>query len=607
LASSGSYIIEYNDGHKTSIEEISLNGKSYFSMKKAAEVFFPRKNYNEQSTEIKWDRTTLRFNPVSFFVVVDKDGNEFVYQMSLPTLIYKGELIIPVSPFFEIISKFGLLNANFNGRYIKLFEDITERKKENSTHKNEKIDVQQKKITVKKEIEVQKTIINEEEPSGKPSKVSPGHEPDKYIIPDDLIIRRPGADEKVTEEDTLILNDDIENYGIAGELYASLMIMPEAKKNWINKITFEERDSYTYITFNAPDTVMKWQKPEMDGTTLIIRFPGLLNKVKLDTLKYPPEIKSITANVIKDILVYRIDLNALDITGSTTLKKDSFKKLTLRLLLKNAPEQKLNREEIIKQTFMDSTEIPAPAKEADVRVSANPKEAKKWDLDVVILDPGHGGQDPGAISIFGFLEKTLALEIAKEVRNELKKTMPKLKVLMTREDDRFIELQNRTKFANKSHGKLFVSIHLNSMPEKPYPSNGFETYILRAGRTDDAIRVADKENSVIDLEKGKNDYKKLTEEELIIATMAQSSFVKFSELFAGILQNEVAATTPMKSRGVNQAGFYVLVGASMPNVLFEAGFLSNEVDEKFITGKNGTKSIAKGIANAIGEFYKLTL
>jgi N-acetylmuramoyl-L-alanine amidase len=142
------------------------------------------------------------------------------------------------------------------------------------------------------------------------------------------------------------------------------------------------------------------------------------------------------------------------------------------------------------------------------------------------------------------------------------------------------------------------------MPEKPYPSNGFETYILRAGRTDDAIRVADKENSVVDLEKNKDDYKKLTEEELIIATMAQSSFVKFSELFAGILQNEVAAITPMKSRGVNQAGFYVLVGASMPNVLFEAGFLSNEEDEKFITGKNGTKSIAKGIANAIVKYSK---
>jgi N-acetylmuramoyl-L-alanine amidase len=603
VATAGSYTVEYKNGNKTSIDEISLNGKAYFSLKKAADIFFPGKKYNEQSNEIKWNGNTLRFNPVSFFVVIDKDSKENVYQMSLPTLIYKGELIIPITPFFEILSKYGLIFAEFNGKLVKISENLTETKKEDKALKNQKI-IKPKKSTYTNDIiKVQDTVNIKPEISEEPIKVSPKHEPDKYIIPKDLIIRHPKVEEKEIEVDTVDVNQDIENYGTEGELYASLILMPETKKNYINKIVLEEKDSYTYITFIAPDTVMKWQKPEMDWGTLIIRFPDLTNKVKFDTLKYPVGIKSISSKVINNILVYDITLTARDISG-TSIKKTAYNKATIRLQLKNIPEENLSREEILRQTFIDSTEIAAPPKETDLKAPANPKEARKWDLDVVILDPGHGGQDPGAISIFGYLEKTLALEIAKEVRGELKKTMPDLKVLLTREDDRFIELQNRTKYANKSHGKLFVSIHLNSMPEKPYPSNGFETYILRAGRTDDAIRVADKENSVIDLEKSKEDYKKLTEEELIIATMAQSSFVKFSELFAGILQNEVAATTPMKSRGVNQAGFYVLVGASMPNVLFEAGFLSNEQDEKFITGKNGTGSIAKGIANAIVKYSK---
>ncbi|MCL5990756.1 MAG: N-acetylmuramoyl-L-alanine amidase, partial [Bacteroidetes bacterium] len=154
----------------------------------------------------------------------------------------------------------------------------------------------------------------------------------------------------------------------------------------------------------------------------------------------------------------------------------------------------------------------------------------------------------------------------------------------------------------KNKGKLFVSIHLNSAATKPGTANGFETYILRPGRNDDAVRVANFENSVIKLEKKTEKYKRLTEEELIIATMAQSAFVKFSELFARTLQSEVEKTTAMKNRGVNQAGFYVLVGASMPNVLFEAAFLSNQSDEDYVNSVDGINAIAQGIFNAISRY-----
>jgi N-acetylmuramoyl-L-alanine amidase len=232
-------------------------------------------------------------------------------------------------------------------------------------------------------------------------------------------------------------------------------------------------------------------------------------------------------------------------------------------------------------------------------------ERKRWELDVIVLDPGHGGKDAGCISINGYQEKDIALKIAKELRGLINQNMPETKVVMTRSDDTFIELYRRGQIANESHGKLFISIHINAARTKPSPAKGFETYILRPGRNDDAIKVANKENAVVKYEKKQSNYKALTEEEMIIVTMAQSTFVKFSELFARTVQEEVSKTTPMFDRGVNQAGFLVLVGASMPNVLFEAGFASNTEDESYLISKEGQHKIALGLYNAIQKYSEM--
>ena len=232
------------------------------------------------------------------------------------------------------------------------------------------------------------------------------------------------------------------------------------------------------------------------------------------------------------------------------------------------------------------------------------KEKKKWNLDVIVIDPGHGGKDAGAISINGYKEKDLVLKIAHNLKDLINENMPGTKVVMTRDDDTFIELYQRGQIANQNSGKLFISIHLNSMPHKPSPSNGFESYILRPGRTDDAIRVANRENDVVKLEKSQSRYSNLTEEQMIISTMAQNSFIKLSERFASMLQSEVSKTTPLEDRGVNQAGFFVLVGASMPSVLFEGAFLSNPKDEKFISSSTGQQKIAHGMFNAIRKYAK---
>jgi len=224
----------------------------------------------------------------------------------------------------------------------------------------------------------------------------------------------------------------------------------------------------------------------------------------------------------------------------------------------------------------------------------------RWKLDTVVLDAGHGGKDPGTTGRKGTKEKDIALDIVKRVGLLLEKNT-KLKVIYTREEDVFIPLWKRTKMANESNGKVFVSVHLNANPNKT--AYGFETYLLRPGKTEDAIEVASRENEAIKLEDRSNSkYKDLSGESLIMATMAQSIFMKESEELAAMIQEEMEKKIKSKNRGVKQAGFHVLIGASMPNVLIEAGFLTNANEEKNLRNPKYRQKIANSIYKAIVKF-----
>ena len=177
----------------------------------------------------------------------------------------------------------------------------------------------------------------------------------------------------------------------------------------------------------------------------------------------------------------------------------------------------------------------------------------------------------------------------------------KIKVIYTRREDIFIPLWKRTKIANESNGKMFISIHLNSSPNKT--AYGFETYLLRQGMTEDAIEVAFRENEVIKLEdRSNNKYKDLSGENLIMATMAQSIFMKESEELAAMIQEEMGKKVKSKNRGVKQAGFHVLIDASMPNVLVEAGYLTNANEERNLRNSKYRQTIANSIYRAIVKF-----
>jgi N-acetylmuramoyl-L-alanine amidase len=164
-------------------------------------------------------------------------------------------------------------------------------------------------------------------------------------------------------------------------------------------------------------------------------------------------------------------------------------------------------------------------------------------------------------------------------------------------------LWKRTQIANNAGGDIFISVHANSTT-KSSKISGFETFLLRVGKTEDAIDVAKRENSVIALEDKSYKYTSLSDAKLIVATMAQNADMKASEDLADMIQQNMSKNIQSKDRGVKQAGFHVLIGASMPNVLFEAGFLSNPGEAAQLGKAKYRREISKALYSSVEQFIK---
>ena len=226
-------------------------------------------------------------------------------------------------------------------------------------------------------------------------------------------------------------------------------------------------------------------------------------------------------------------------------------------------------------------------------------EKEKWEFKTIVIDAGHGGKDPGAVGYRGTKEKDIALDVAKRLEKKLSKNM-NVKIIMTRDEDVFLGLSERTKIANESNGNLFISIHTNAAEDRR--ASGFETFLIGPNKNEAAVRVAARENAVLELEGTTG--KKLTNEDLIQATIAQSAFASKSELFASMVQKEIKKRVQSRDRGVKQAGFYVLMGASMPNVLVELGFISNPSEEKKLRSPQYRDQLATAIYRAVEQYQK---
>ena len=223
----------------------------------------------------------------------------------------------------------------------------------------------------------------------------------------------------------------------------------------------------------------------------------------------------------------------------------------------------------------------------------------------VVIDAGHGGNDAGAIGLVkGVQEKHLNLSVAKQLATKIRATYPEVKVVLTRETDVFLPLQQRADIVNKNHADLFISIHTNAAENRK--ACGAETFILGTDRMEDNLDVAMRENAVMKLEDDQTVYQGFDPnsiESYIIFELMQNQYMDNSLVFAELVQNQFVGTLHRANRGVRQAAFWVLLQSACPSVLVEMGFVSNAEEEKWLASEDGKNSIANGIYTAFQQYY----
>jgi N-acetylmuramoyl-L-alanine amidase len=227
--------------------------------------------------------------------------------------------------------------------------------------------------------------------------------------------------------------------------------------------------------------------------------------------------------------------------------------------------------------------------------------APAGDARVVILDPGHGGADAGKITASGLREKDLTLAISLRLASVLRERG--YEVHLTRTRDVLVPLDERPRLANRwkqeRQAALFLSIHANSADSRH--AVGFETFFLAEPRTEEERRAAERENASVRFESGPA--APISELEHILNALRDDFYQRASNDLAQVVQEQFGAFHPGRDRGVKQAGFRVLLGARMPAILVEVGFLSNPQEARLLSAADFQLRIAVGIADAVDRFF----
>jgi len=244
-----------------------------------------------------------------------------------------------------------------------------------------------------------------------------------------------------------------------------------------------------------------------------------------------------------------------------------------------------------------------------IKIAKGNKKVKDQEIDsrynakinTVVIDPGHGGKDPGGIGFNGIKEKDIVLKVAEDVKKYLNRKRKNIKIVMTREKDIFIPLEKRAEIANKLKNTVFVSIHANVSYNKKII--GYESYYLTIDPQDEISReVADIENSVINYEDVESKRYLLD----IINHIVDLEYRRESIKLANNIQKSIYKNIGTLSidRGVKGAYFYVLRAVKMPSVLVEIGFVTNSIEASHLTNPDYQKKIANGIADGIDNFIE---
>tara|TARA_B110000116_G_scaffold138227_1_gene119892 strand:+ start:149 stop:928 length:780 start_codon:yes stop_codon:yes gene_type:complete len=227
----------------------------------------------------------------------------------------------------------------------------------------------------------------------------------------------------------------------------------------------------------------------------------------------------------------------------------------------------------------------------------------QYKLKTIVIDPGHGGKDPGSIGKNSY-EKNITLPISLELGRIIEENLPGIKIIYTRKDDSFPSLYKRSEIANKNNADLFISIHCDSFHDKSV--NGSTTFLMGLSKSNANFNVAKRENSSIFLEENfKETYKDFDpnlSESVMLLSLTQKAKIDNSTILANLIEEQFSKRVGIRSRGVKQDVFQVLWNTTMPSVLIETGYITNLEEEKKLNNKTHQVYIASAIFRAIRDY-----
>ncbi|MEC9005524.1 MAG: N-acetylmuramoyl-L-alanine amidase [Nitrospirota bacterium] len=396
---------------------------------------------------------------------------------------------------------------------------------------------------------------------------------------------------------------------LAQNLHPQTIVAKNTKKNkhsstpvLVKNIRYHDHKKYTRIVFDLPTRAIL-KKSKKNNLAIIELAKSQLSKRAFRKIQSRTFPKSIAIKEdSKGTVVITLSLRNLKKYELQTLRHpdrvviDLFysKKILLATLKrKTTPARPLKKSEKKKNAlkppiFAKATKPPATAVSMNKRIK---------DL-VVVIDPGHGGRDPGAMGKKGTKEKHITLKIGTYLRNLIQKRLGS-KVLLTRDKDVFLNLEKRVEFANKNKADLFISIHVNSHPQKSI--KGLEVYHFGKASDPRALEVAARENGM-KLENGAPPWQFIIADKLNDQKIEQSQTLAWTTNKA--LLKTLKASYKVKDHGVKTAPFYVLRFTTMPSILAEVAFLSNPEEEKRLRSKAFQQQLAEGIYKSIRSYLK---
>lgn len=409
------------------------------------------------------------------------------------------------------------------------------------------------------------------------------------------------------------LNSEIINHN--NRIYVPISILTHKMFNQILNIDSQFRRDENVLIINWLDSISVSYYVVKDRATVEIKLNNPSQELKYEYLyednkviltffneKIQPKEYRISGSIISKIKLSQQNGDTIieifvDKDKEIEIRREEFKdRLVLEINKIRTLTEEVTKEKESQITKDSKTSIV----ENDTEIKSVKANNRTFNKALVVLDPGHGGEDPGAIGKYGTKEKDINLSIAKILKEKLEKVG--FKVLLTRQDDTFVPLVKRTKFANDNNADLFISIHCNASRKPTGTDKGFEVYFLSETATDpDAVATEKLENEVVKFEKQTEELTKLQK---LLWSMIVNEFINESSRLCSLILNECVARTGQISRGVKQAGFYVLRGAQMPAVLVEVGFISNPDEELKLIRQDFQNLIADGIVSALIKYYE---